>query len=230
MSRFLFACYVLLICSCGLIQAATSAQPSTLNLHLRPDQGSPVAGILLTDASFEILQWEKSWVLVRQGKSQGWVQYSYLWGKLPQMDLEEPFAGQLPGSFEFRLSAVGDQPTDMGLIQGFLNLTVADSDRRRPISDPFYRDLVPVVSHQWGPLYYRHTQHYYVKGFFLWNFENDRIRVGLFKRRVYYKSLMGDLWSDDFWDSLLELEQGWRSSRWLFGKGREYYLELSFHF
>ena len=69
-----------------------------------------------------------------------------------------------------------------------------------------------------------------VRGIYLWHHYNNQIRVGIFKRRLYYKELFGKLWSDELMDAVVRAQPGWRGNQSLFGRGREYFLELSYHF
>ena len=38
----------------------------------------------------------------------------------------------------------------------------------------------------------------------MWRHYDNQIRVGIFKRRLYYKQLFGQLWSDEFMDAVME--------------------------
>ena len=42
--------------------------------------------------------------------------------------------------------------------------------------------------------------------------------------------MFGGLWSDEFIGSVLKANRGWLRSREIFGRGREYFLGLSYHF
>lgn len=98
------------------------------------------------------------------------------------------------------------------------------------MSDVYYRDRIVSVSSEWGPLFYLKTQYYYVRGLSLIKILDNRFRLGIAKRRLYFGQIYGSLWSDDFLRVAVDSNSGWLANRDLFDRGREYFVELSVHF
>lgn len=115
-------------------------------------------------------------------------------------------------------------------IENFLDFAAGNYELSRKMADPFYRHRVTQISSSWGPLYYRKTLQYHLKGIYLARFSADRIRLGLFKRRLHYREIFGKMWSDHWTEALVEANHPGATSRLIFRGGRDYFLQLSYHF
>ena len=144
--------------------------------------------------------------------------------------MAEPFPSQSKDQPAKRFFYFGLVPSREGGLQSLLDSVAEAAERTKKMSHPSHRDRIGAVSIEWGPFYYRRTHHYYVRGIYLWHHYNNQIRVRIFKRRLYYKELFGKLWSDELMDAVVRAQPGWRGNQSLFGRGREYFLELSYHF
>lgn len=197
-------------------------------LHVRPDSTSPVRTLLTLSMPYEVERVEGAWTAVRQGSTVGWVRTKHLpliKRPKPVVDRSSPI---LPGMTP-TLERSGRFSSDDSL-EGLLQFAVGNRELRKKMNDPFFRDRVVSISSEWGPFYTVRTRHYYVKGICLKRMLRDQLRLRLAKRRMSYRELFGSLWSDEFLRVVIESNRGLLGNERLFGKGREYFLELSFHF
>ncbi len=208
-----------------LVLAATE-EARLLTVFAKPrEEGLPV-GVISTGRPYDVLGRRLAWTLVRQGSVRGWIR------DLDAVDLplsEPSFQPHPTLSPPPAQGSVGDWRSQSGL-GGLLTFALGDRENLAKMSDPYHRERIPTVTDHWGPLFYRRTRDYYVRGIYLWDLDQERIRLGLFKRRLYYENLLGSLGSEQALENALNSAPGWRGNRDVFGRGREYYLELSIHF
>lgn len=112
----------------------------------------------------------------------------------------------------------------------FLDFVSGKTEETAKMTDPYYRHRYPEVSSNWKRLFYQKTPYYYRKGIELIHMEEGRIRVSLVKQKTNYNELVKGLWTEKAYDMVLGSNEGWLRNRAIFGGGRCYFLELSFHF
>lgn len=112
----------------------------------------------------------------------------------------------------------------------FLDFVSGRTEETAKMKDPYYRHRYPEVSSNWKRLFYQKTPYYYRKGIEIIHLEEGRIRISLVKQKMNYNELVKGLWTEKAYDMVLESNEGWLSNRTIFGEGRSYFLELSFHF
>lgn len=220
---------IFLVMTCAtlsVVELWAGGQEIVLRLYPRPD--APVAGVIAVTDGFQVLSLEEGWVEVRRGEIRAWMSADDLWLAVQARGRSLKAAAAAPGfpPSGHLASAAGESNSWSGLV----NFLGGDYERWRKISDPHYRDRVSKLISEWGPLYYWRTRLYYIKGIRLCRFLDDRFSVNLAKRRIYYRQIFGQMWSDEFIEGAIQSNRGWLSNRHIFGKGREYFLELSYHF
>ena len=173
-----------------------------------------------------MLRVEKGWVEVCKGEFEGWMSVNGLWNVIEEKTTRlAPLSRTSESDFEGRQPILKINP-----VQGFMDFLTGNYEQRRKMNDPHYRDRITSISSEWGPLYHWSTRQCYVKGIYLVRLLDDRVRIGLAKRRFSYGHMLGGLWSDEFIDRVLKANRGWLRNREIFGRGREYFLGLSYHF
>src|SRR5690606_8497016 len=105
-----------------------------------------------------------------------------------------------------------------------------ETEETAKMKNPFYRHRYPEASSYWKWFFYQKTPYYYRKGIEYLHLKNGRIRVPLVRQKTNYNELIKGLWTEKAYDMVLESNEGWLRNRALFGNGRSYFLELSFHF
>lgn len=113
---------------------------------------------------------------------------------------------------------------------GFISFVSGKTEETAKMTDPYYRHRYPEVSSNWKWLFYQKTPYYYRKGIEFLHFQDGLIRVSLVKQKTNYNELVKGLWTEKAYDMVLESNEGWLRNRAIFGNGRSYFLELSFHF
>ena len=199
-------------------------------LRAGPSDASDPITLLIATKPFDVIEMKAGWVSVRQAGAEGWIRSSRLW-ELPHRSsgrgksAKGKFGGLPEIGWEAPLPT-----TDPQFLQGFGTFAFGNAELSRKMSHPFYRHRIAQISSNWGPLFYRRTRLYYVKGIDVVRLDGNRIRLRLVKRRIHYKRIFGEMWTDDFMDNVLKSNSGWLGNRSLFRRGREYFLELSYHF
>ena len=220
----------LLAAGCIIVSVVSClfAESRDIFVRERPDVEAPVVAVVLPEEAFQVLDVEKGWVQVRQGDVKGWLGLDKLWGVVERNVPPVPSqpAANLP-RFDFHCCR-GSFETDR--YQGLVDFLVGNHELSRKMSHPYYRDRVVRISSQWGPLYYFRTRQYYIKGIYLARFFDDRVRISVAKRRLFYQQIFGPMWSENFMEGVLKSNRGRLRSRGIFGKGREYLLGLNYHF
>jgi hypothetical protein len=171
---------------------------------------------------------EGQWTQVGQGNRVGWVRAESLpkLNSAPfKMGDDSPFLPEVTYQLVDR-----DHHLGAGGLDGLLKFAIGNRELRKKMNDPYFRDKIAAISSEWGPFYKVRTRHYYVKGICLKRMFRDHMRLSLAKRRMSYREMFGSLWSDDFMRTVIESNRGLLGNEKLFGKGREYFLELSVHF
>jgi hypothetical protein len=205
----------------------TSKHAARIPLRSSPEAAGYVVSLLVQGLHFDLIRVSDGWVEVRQGTVCGWIPIDFV-------DLDDSVAARagllvVEPAFTTETSDRVDWLPDGGL-SGLIRFAVGDAELNRKMSDPFYRDRIPEIRSHWGPFFYTRTQFYYVRGICLARFREDHIRIELAKRRIYYGDIFGSLWSGDLLDAVIEGRSGLLGKKAIFGKGREYFLGLTFRF
>jgi hypothetical protein len=211
-----------------VIVSCLFAEPVGISVREKPDGEAPVVAFVPVGESLRVLQVQRGWVQVRQGDIEGWMDLNELWSVMEQKTFQVPLqlAVGLP-RFDFGCCQAAFAK---GRFQGLVDFLVGKSELSRKMNDPYYGHRVVRISSEWGPFYSLRTRHSYVKGIYLARFFDDRVRLGLAKRRPFYGEFFGAMWSEEFVQTVLRGNRGWLRNPKIFGKGREYFLGLSYHF
>lgn len=206
-----------------------NAEPAAISLHSHPDESSAVVGRLLLQDEVEVLNLGQGWAEVRHKDGQAWMTIEDLWTVIVQRS-EHVDDDAAANSLDFKKSNPQPAQKEWHSLGGLIDFVTGNQELEKKMSDPFYKHRVTKISKEWGPLYYHKTRFYHVKGISFARFYQEHIRLSFAKRRFSYREIFGGLWSDDFMEIVLKSNRGWLRNRDIFGKGREYFLELSYHF
>ncbi|GAB4232205.1 MAG: hypothetical protein Kow00109_04600 [Acidobacteriota bacterium] len=196
-------------------------------LRAAPNEEAPVVSLLSPAAPFVISGAERGWLEVEQGETRGWLAASRL-----------PLAEPSPVVFclerkRHRWLEWGwpQQPqSGGGLLPVDPDEIAADVEYIEKMKDPFYRHRYYQFYREWGPVFYRRTQVFYVRGVRLFRWCGGDLELRLVKRRLFYKTIFGPLWPEDLIRAVIRSRPGIWGNESIFGKGREYYLELAWNF
>ena len=222
--RRLAACALMI----GAFAAFVLGGSDRIPLHARPDSTSPVRTLLTLSVPFEVERVDGLWAEVSQGSIVGWIRTEHL----PISRCPNP-VGNVSSPIRPAPTLTLDRSalySDGNSLGSLLKFAVGNRELRMKMRDPSFRDRVVSISSEWGPFYSVRTRHYYVKGICLKRMLNDHVRLALAKRRISYREMFGSLWSDEFLRVVIKSNRGLLGNERLFGKGREYFLELSFSF
>jgi hypothetical protein len=213
---------LVLILSCSLYAGTEDRLP----VRQKPETEAPVQTLLFSEQAFYVIRIEGPWVQIRQGDATGWLPV----GSLPLVTDKTlpPLRQSAPTQLVWDHSALS--LTSQGSLDSLIDFAAGNYEMKRKMSHPHYRDRITGISGEWGPLFYRKTRHYYVRGISLVRFLDDQVQLGFAKRRLYFGQILGSLWSDEFLRTVVDSNSGWLGNRSLFDKGREYFIDLSFHF
>jgi len=204
---------------------SASARP---RLRSTPGSEAPVTSLLTPGLQFEIEKIQARWALVKQGGLAGWVSLD----ELP-LDLYASFQSKSRWRNCFRspiLRFSRDDLEEDGSLSSFVQYAVEDQKKKLMMQHPSYRHRISSISSEWGPFFYRRTHQYYVRGITCTRLFHDQFYLSLAKRRIFYHDIFGSLWSDDIVKRVIDSNHGLLGVETLFGKGREYFMELSFRF
>jgi len=224
-------CFNLLL---GPVMGATSGEQeweSRAKLHESPSPSSPVETLLTRSLPSQVVAVNGGWLQVKQGDSLGWMRAEAL-GLQDGPLLQYPCGSRLQLFPQHHVFGERSSPDFGGGLFTKLQLDSLVQDRELidKMKHPFYRDRFFQFHRQWGFVYYVRTQFFYVKGIRLAEFRNRRFRLNLAKRRIFYKDIHGELWSEDVMRQLVRAQPGLLGSEVLFAKGQQYYLELALVF
>ena len=222
--RRLAACTLLF----GTVAAFASGNSARVPLYERPELTSPVKTLLASGVPFKVIRIEGAWTEVSQGGVAGWARTERLSLAKRLEPVRQTSSPALP-----RLDLSLDRPyriSEGDSLKSLLQFAVGNQELRMKMRDPSFRGRVVSISSEWGPFYSVRTRHYYVKGICLKRMLRDQVRLTLAKRRMSYSEMFGSLWSDEFLRVVIESNRGFLGNERIFGKGREYFLELSFRF
>lgn len=205
------------------------AEPVAISLHSHPDESSAVVGRILLQDEFEVLNLGPGWAEVRHKDGQAWMTIEDLWRVIEQRS-ECVDRDAAANSLDFKKSDPQLAQKEWHSLDGLVDFVTGNHELEKKMSDPFYKHRVTKISTEWGPFYYHKTRFYYVKGISFARFYQEHVRLAFAKRRFSYREIFGGLWSDEFMEIVLKSNRGWLRNRDIFGKGREYFLELSYHF
>jgi len=210
------------------LEALALGDSERIPLHLRPDSGSAITTLLAVNIPYKIERVEGPWTEVSQGSVVGWAPTDRLPLYLPsQGRTRSNLLRFLNPTISLDRSAPNYAETGLA---GLVQFVVGNREFRMKMHDPFFRDRVVSLSSEWGPFYSLRTRYFYVKGICLKRIFRDQVRLNLAKRRMSYSEMFGSLWSDEFLTAVIDSNRGLLGNQKLFGKGREYFLELSLRF
>lgn len=197
-------------------------------LRAAPSEHAPVVSLLSPAAPFVVTGVDQGWLEVEQGDLRGWLPFSSfsLEGPPPdQFCLERRQRRWLEWGWPRRFTGEesGRLPIDPEQI-------AADIEYLEKMKDLFYRHRYYQFYREWGPFFYRRTHVFYVQGVRLFAWCGDRLELQLAKRRLFYKTIFGPLWPDELIRAVVRSRPGIWGNEAIFGKGREYYLELAWTF
>lgn len=217
-------------CLMILAVAEVWAQPGQFSLRQEPREEARVVALLFPTDQVEVVRIQGDWVEVRHGELQAWMELNDLW----KVILEKSAPGGKPhpscNGVETRSVAASGAAWAGDAWNALVDFVGGNYELSRKMSDPSYRHRIVKVSSEWGPFYYQKTRQYYVKGLHLGRWWDGRICLSLAKRRFHYREVFGGMWSDEFLEAVLRSNHGWLRNRQIFGRGREYLIEVSYHF
>lgn len=219
---------IVFVLTLGALEVFALSDPDRIPLHAGPDANSSIRTLLIISLPYEVERVEGAWTKVYQGDTSGWIRTEDLPLKMQPESLADENS-PIPLDLRATLDRSGGFSKSEGLT-GLLQFAAGNWELKKKMRDPFFRDRIVSVSSEWGPFYTVRTRYYYVKGICLKRMFRDQLRLALAKRRMSYSEMFGSLWSDDFVRVVVESNRGLLGDERLFGKGREYFLELSFWF